>query len=56
MERVAWTAAQAAAGVLIDHLTSGEVSWRAIGYAAAIAALKVVVALRVGERGSASLP
>ncbi len=56
LERVAWTAVQAAAGVLIDQMTSGEVSWRAAGYAAAVAALKVVVALRVGDRGRASLP
>ena len=52
VERVGWTALQAAAGVVLDKLVSGEVSWRAILYAACIAVLKVVVAQQVGTRGS----
>ena len=52
IERVGWTAIQAAAGAVLDLMISGEISLRAVGYAAAIAALKVVVAQRVGDSGS----
>lgn len=56
LERVVWTAVQVGAGVLIDQLTSGEIGWRAIGYAVAIAVLKVVVGLNVGDKTKASVP
>ncbi|HVL53949.1 MAG TPA: hypothetical protein VM344_06775 [Vitreimonas sp.] len=49
VERVGWTAIQAAAGALLDVLTTGELTWRAVGYAVAIAALKVIVAQRFGD-------
>lgn len=48
-ERVGWTAIEAASGALLDQLTSGHVGWRAIGYATAVAALKVVVAQNTGQ-------
>lgn len=44
VERVLWTAAQAAAGVLTDELTSGHISWRSVAYAFAYAVLKNVAA------------
>lgn len=56
LERIVWTAIQAGAGVGIDQLTSGTISWRAIGYAIGLAALKVVVALNVGDRDEPSIP
>lgn len=54
-ERVGWTAVQAAIGAALDLLISGEVSWRAIAYAAAIAGLKVLVAQQIGDRPSGDL-
>jgi hypothetical protein len=56
MERFLWTVAQAGGGALLDQLTSGEVSWRAVGYAAAIVALKLVIAHNVGSSTSGALP
>lgn len=55
LERVLWTATQAAAGAALDVLVSGDVTWRAVGYAIAIAVLKtIVVAPLVGDRNSAA--
>lgn len=54
-ERVGWTAIQAGLGAGLDLFISGEVSWRAIGYAAAIAAVKVLIAQNIGERPSGDL-
>lgn len=54
LERVVWTAIQATCGALLDVLTQGEITWRAAGYATAIALLKCVVATRVGDRDSAA--
>lgn len=54
-ERVAWTAIQAGAGAAIDIGTSGELSWRALGYAVGLAVAKVLVARFVGDRKSAAL-
>ncbi len=51
VERVGWTAIQASAGAVLDLLVSGEVTARAIGYAVAIATLKVVIAQKVGDNG-----
>lgn len=56
IERVVWTVLQAGAGVLLDQLVSGEVSWRAVLYATGIVILKVVVAHQVGSKTSAALP
>lgn len=56
LERVVWTFVQAAAGVLIDQLTQDAITWRAIVYAGAIAALKVVVARGVGDKDTPSIP
>lgn len=56
LERVAWTAIQAGAGALIDQTTSGHVGWRAVGYAVLLAAAKCVAGLRVGKKGTASIP
>ncbi len=52
IERVSWTAAQAAAGALLDYLASGSVTWRGALYAAGFAAIKVLAAQQVGSRGS----
>lgn len=50
VERVAWSAIQAAAGALLAVLVSGHVViWQAVLYAALIAALKVIVAQRTGS-------
>jgi len=51
-ERVGWTALQAAGGAVLDLLISGEVTLKAAAYAAAIAALKVIVAQQAGNRAS----
>lgn len=54
-ERVGWTAIQAAAGATLIAL-SGAVSWESglkfVGVTTATAALKVIVAQQVGDRGS----
>lgn len=55
-ERVGWTAIQAGAGFLIDHETTGSVSWRGVLYAAGIAVAKALIAVRVGRKGEPSLP
>lgn len=47
-ERVAWTAIQAGAASLLVSGFTGE-AWKIAGAAAAIAALKVIVAQRVGS-------
>lgn len=49
MERVGWTALEAAGGAGFDVLMSGHVTWRAAAYAVAIAAGKVIFAQRVGK-------
>src|SRR4051794_2555439 len=55
VDRVGWTAAQAAGGVLLSWLESGRVVvWQALLQAAAIAALKVVVAQNVGNHNDGS--
>lgn len=51
IERVGWTAIQASAGAVLDLLISGEVTARAIGYAVAVATLKVVVAQKTSDNG-----
>ena len=56
LERVAWTGIQAAAGAAIDVGTSGEMSWRALGYAVGIAVLKVVAAPWIGGKRGRSIP
>lgn len=56
VERVAWTFVQVAAGALIDQLTNDEISWRAVVYAGALAALKVVVAKKIGDPDKPSIP
>ncbi len=52
LERVGWTAIQAAGGAVLDLLISGEVTFKAAAYAAAIAALKVVIAQQAGNRAT----
>jgi hypothetical protein len=49
IDRVGWTAIQAALGVLLDQMTTGEISWRAIAWAAAFAAVKVAAAQNFGR-------
>jgi hypothetical protein len=53
LERVSWTAAQAAVGVLAVEVGGLDVWW-AVGAATALAALKGWVAKRVGNPESAS--
>lgn len=59
-ERVGWTAAQAAAAAAITALTTSAITWSAglkiVGIAAALAALKVIVAQNMGKSPSGSLP
>ena len=52
IERVGWTFLQVSAGAILDLLISGQVTWKAIGYAVAIAACKVIVAQQFGDRSS----
>lgn len=54
IERIIWTAIQAAAGAFIDIAASGELTWRAVGYATLIALAKVIVAKGVGDPDSAA--
>lgn len=55
LERTAWTALQAAlATVTVEGL--GLPTWAVAPVAALLAALKTVVARRVGDPGTASLP
>lgn len=56
LERLVWTVVQAGAGVLLDQLISGEVTWRAVLYATGITILKLVVAHQVGSKTSGALP
>jgi hypothetical protein len=50
LERVGWTALQAAAGFLLDDLINGHVViWQSVAIAAGIAALKVLTAQRLGH-------
>lgn len=53
IDRVGWTAIQAAAGAAIVVLTSDGVSWaeggKMVGVAAAVAVLKVLAAQRLGD-------
>lgn len=59
-ERVGWTAMQAAAAAAIVALTSNGITWAAgiktVAIAAALAALKVLVAQNMGKSASGSLP
>lgn len=55
-ERVAWTFAQAAGGALLDDLSSGHITWRAIGYAGFLAIVKAYGAKKLGNPNTASLP
>ncbi len=56
IERVAWTAIQAAAATVLVALTSPDMTWengvKLVGIAAALAACKVIAAQQVGENGS----
>jgi hypothetical protein len=60
LERTAWTAVQAFAGVLIGTSLVSEVDWGAVfasaGIAAGIAVLKCLLAFQVGDTESAALP
>lgn len=57
LERVAWTGTQAAGGLLLSQLESGHlVIWSSVLQAGALAALKVLVAQKVGKSDSGSLP
>lgn len=53
-ERVLWTLIQAAAGAGIDMLSTGDITWRAVGYAALAALLKAITAQKIGDRNSAA--
>lgn len=56
LERVGWTAVQAAAAAVIVVLTSPDMTWengfKMVGIAAAVAAAKVLAAQQVGDNGS----
>ena len=56
LERVSWTAIQAAAGAVIVVLTTPDMTWqngaKVVGIAAVVAAMKVLAAQQVGDRGS----
>lgn len=54
IERIVWTLIEVSAGAVLDVLTTGDVTWRAIGYAVLIAVLKVIVARNVGDKDSAA--
>ena len=54
LERVIWTALQAAAGAFIDLAATGTITWRAVGYAALIALCKAVLARHIGDPDSAA--
>lgn len=54
VERVVWTAVEAAAGALLDVMLSGQVTWRAAAYAVGIAVLKVLAAKGFGDSQSAA--
>lgn len=55
IERVGWTAIQVAGGLLLTDLESGHIIiWQAILQAAALAALKVIIAQRVGQHPDGS--
>jgi hypothetical protein len=58
LERVGWTAVQAAAGALLSDIISGHIIiWQTIAFAAAVAALKVVIAQNVGANNDgAAIP
>lgn len=55
LERTGWTILQAGAGVMLDQMISGRITWHAILYAGAIAGLKVVIAQRVGSTPTGEL-
>jgi hypothetical protein len=59
LDRVGWTAVQAAAGAVIAWLLTDEVGWRAalafVGTATLIAVCKVVVGQNAGSDGTGSL-
>ena len=56
LERVAWTAIQAAAAATLTALALDDVTWQEgitfVGIATLAAACKVTVAQQVGDRGS----
>lgn len=53
IERVGWTAIQFLAGVFLSWGTTGDpLTWYTFLYAVATAVAKVVIAQRVGKRGS----
>jgi hypothetical protein len=59
-ERVGWTAIQAGAAATIVALTSSGITWSAgiktVAIAAALAALKVLVAQNLGSSDNGALP
>jgi hypothetical protein len=54
LERVTWTAIQFAAAAWIDVAATGEVTWRAVAYAAGLALCKAIVARHIGDPDSAA--
>jgi hypothetical protein len=60
IERVGWTAIQAGAAAAITALTTDAITWatglKIVGIAAAIAALKVIVAQNAGSSDLGALP
>lgn len=56
VERVGWTAIQAASAAVLTALSSPDLTWETgfkfVATATAVAVLKVVVAQQVGDRGS----
>lgn len=54
LERVVWTLIEGALGFWIDHAATGEVTWRAVVYAGAIAVAKAILAKRIGSSQSAA--
>lgn len=54
-ERVGWTAIQAGIGAAIDYLATGDVTWRAVLFAAMIAAGKVLAGQHLGPTPDGSL-
>ncbi len=56
LDRVGWTAVQAAGGVLLDWaISDGNITWRAALYATIIATGKVLVGQRTGSDNTGSL-
>lgn len=53
-ERVGWTFAQAAGGVILASGGMGVDVWKAAAYAGLLSVVKCVVALNVGDKDSAA--